>query len=79
MVEQMLGNAIISKARESGYEIRITNSWSAYEWLSEETEQAITSAMQNMQIEEKVNDLLRIALLMEHGGVIMKVSEVLPI
>lgn len=33
--------------------------------------------MQNSQLEAKVDELLRIALLMEHGGVLIKVSEAL--
>lgn len=35
--------------------------------------------MQHMLIEEKVNDLLRLALLMDNGGVIIRVSETLPV
>lgn len=30
--------------------------------------------MQNMQIEQKVNELLKIALLMEHGGILVSPS-----
>lgn len=33
--------------------------------------------MQNTKIEQSVNDLLRIALIMEHGGIMLKVSELL--
>lgn len=33
--------------------------------------------MQNRVIEERVDDLLRLALLMEHGGILIKVTEVL--
>lgn len=33
--------------------------------------------MQNRKFEESVNELLRLALLMEHGGVMLKVSECL--
>ena len=34
--------------------------------------------MQNSHLEAKVDELLRIALLMEHGGVLIRVSEALP-
>jgi hypothetical protein len=30
--------------------------------------------MQNMKVSESVNDLLRLALLIEHGGVMVKVG-----
>jgi hypothetical protein len=30
--------------------------------------------MQNTKLEQDVDDLLRLALLMEHGGIIMKLS-----
>lgn len=33
--------------------------------------------MQNMRISQKVNELLKIALLMEHGGILISVSEIL--
>lgn len=33
--------------------------------------------MQNRQLEEKVDDLLRLALLQEHGGLLLKVAETL--
>jgi hypothetical protein len=77
MIEQMFGNFIVQKAEESGYEVRKVNSWSAYQWLSEKTKNKITKSMQNIQIEEKVNEVLKLALLMEHGGLMFRVSETL--
>lgn len=75
MLEQLLGNFIILKAKESNYEIRFINSWSAYEWLSNKTIERITHTMQNTKYEQKVDDLLRMAILKEHGGIIMKLDE----
>jgi hypothetical protein len=75
MIEQMLGNFIVQKAEESGYEVRKVNSWSAYQWLSEATKEKVTKTMQNMQIEVSVNEVLKMALLMEHGGLMFRLSE----
>jgi hypothetical protein len=75
MIEQMLGNRIAEAAGKSGYEVRKVSSWSAYRWLSEKTNQTITKTMQNMHIEESVSELLRMALLMEHGGIMLRVSQ----
>ncbi len=47
MLEQLLGNFILLKAKESELEIRLVTSWSAYDWLSDETLAKITKTMQN--------------------------------
>lgn len=73
----MLGNYLVAMANDSKYEVRIANSWNAYQWISNDTTQKITKTMQNRVIEEKVDDLLRLALLMENGGVFIKLTEVL--
>jgi hypothetical protein len=75
MIEQMLGNFIIRQARKSDYDVRLVDSWSAYEWLSVETSHRITRTMQSQHIEEKVNEVLKMALLMEHGGLMFRVSD----
>ena len=77
MVEQFLGKRLIRVAKESGLEVRVANSWNAYDYLSKQTAQRITKAMQNMRIDQKVNELLKVALLMEHGGVLVSPSELL--
>jgi mannosyltransferase OCH1-like enzyme len=59
--------------------VRKVNAWNAYEWLSAEISADITYTMQNVKIEESVNDLLRLALLIEHGGVFVKVDKALAI
>jgi len=63
--------------KESGLEVRFADSWTAYDHLSPATAQKITKAMQNMRIDQKVNELLKVALLMEHGGVLVSPSELL--
>ena len=35
--------------------------------------------MQNMKIEVKVDELLRLALLLEHGGVLLRITEAFPV
>jgi hypothetical protein len=54
-----------------GYEVRVVNSWTAYDWLTPATIANITKAIQNTKIDETVTSLLKLALLMEHGGVFM--------
>ena len=56
---------------QSGYEVRLANSWNAYDWLSNQTTTAITKAMHNSKVDEGVHNLLKIALLMEHGGMLI--------
>ena len=71
----MLGNYLRRAAEDSGFEVRFVNSWSAYEWLSPETESKITKTKHRSVLEHKVDDLLRWGLLMEHGGVMIKLWE----
>ena len=77
MYEHMLGNYVQERGIASGYEVRLINSLTAYEWLSNDTTQKITHAMQNRKLEVFVDDLLRLGVLMEHGGLLLKVSETL--
>ena len=51
MMEQLLGNFIIEKAKESEFEIRFVNAWTAYQWLSNATISRITKTMQNRKFE----------------------------
>ena len=73
----MLGNYVQERGIASGYEVRLINSLTAYDWLSNNTVQQINYAMQNRKFEVLVEDLLRLGVLMEHGGVLLKVSETL--
>ena len=73
----MLGNYIQKRGEESGYEVRLVNTINAYDWLSNQTADEITYAMANRKLEVGPDELLRFGLLMEHGGVLAKVDEVL--
>jgi len=74
MVEQFLGKNLIRVAKKNDFEIRVVNSWNAYDWLSAKTVQKITKTMQNMRIDQKVNELLQMGLLMENGGLMVNAS-----
>ena len=45
------------------YEVCLINSWTAYDWLSEEITTNITKTMQQVQIDVGVDDLLILAVL----------------
>ncbi len=57
--------------------MRLVNSWTSYEWLSREMADNITSTMMNVKIDVGVDELLILALLIEHGGVVMKNFDVI--
>jgi len=77
MVEQFLGRNMVRAANKAGLEVRLANSWNAYNWLTPKTTQRITKTMQNMRIEQKVDELLKMGLLMDNGGLMASASELL--
>ena len=79
MLEQVMGHYLIHVAEKSGWEVRKVTSRTAYEYISPEINRIITSTMQHTLIEEKVDDLLRLALLLDNGGVMVRVTEALPV
>ena len=60
-----------------GYEVRVVDSWTAYDWLSPETIKTVTETIQNTKLDETVSNLLKLALLVEHGGVMFVTLEVM--
>lgn len=58
-------------ANKFGYSVRMVNSWNSYDYLSESTIARITKARQNCKVDEPVHNILKLALLMENGGVII--------
>ena len=74
MIEQVMGHYIIHIANQSGWEVKRVDSRTAYQYITEQTAKKISYTMQNMLIEEKVNDLIRLALLMDNGGIAIKVT-----
>lgn len=55
----------------NGYEARIVDSWTAYDWLSAPMISKITKTIQNTKMDVTVCDLLKLGLLMEHGGIMI--------
>jgi len=59
---------------EQHYEVRFVDSWNAYDYLPDylPDQQIVTrigKTMQNSQIDEPVHNLLKLALLYQHGGI----------
>ena len=70
-----MGNNMAYLAAKSKFQVRVVNSETAYDWLMQETQIKITKTMQNMKIDVSINQVLKTALLMEHGGVMIKPRE----
>ena len=64
-------NYLEDQARKNQFEVRKVNSWTAYNWLSKGTTEWITKTMELRKANATVHDLLRVALLLEHGGVMI--------
>lgn len=56
-------------ANKSGFNARIINNYNAYEWLSEDLTELIRSTLHKSKFDFRVGQLLRLALLIEHGGI----------
>jgi hypothetical protein len=67
----------MQKGKQSGYEVRVVDSITAYEWLSPEIVEAIRKAKHNSKIFIHVSELLRLALLIEHGGLSIRPGRIL--
>ena len=62
-------------AHTFGYEVRFVNSWNSYDWLSQEITDRITKVRNNCKVDEEVHNMLRIALLLENGGVMVEATD----
>ena len=71
MKEQVYFYHFNETAIKNGYEVRIANSWNAYDWLSQETTAKITKTMPISKVDEPIHSVLKMALLMENGGVLV--------
>ena len=58
-------------AARNGFEVRVVDSWNAYDWISPEMTKRISHAIQNTQLDETVSNLLKLALLIENGGIMV--------
>lgn len=57
--------------------MRIVNNLNAYDWLSNETTNFIRKIRHTSNIDISVYELLRLALLYEHGGVSIRVPNII--
>ena len=69
----MVGQNILHFGRMDGFEVRVVSDLNAYDWLSKETVQFIKRSHQRSVVDIPVYELLRLALLYEHGGVSVRV------
>lgn len=74
-----MGHYLIHVAEQSGWEVRNVTSQTAHEHMSSEVYGIITSTMQHVLIEEGVHDLYRLGLLLDNGGVMVRITEGLPV
>lgn len=71
MTEQIYLEYFNSTAHRFGYQVRTVNSWNSYDWLTENTIYSISKAMQNSKVDQTIHSVLKLALLMEHGGILV--------
>jgi len=69
--EQVYYHLFNHTAVHAGFEVRFANSWNSYDWLSNHTIANITKAMQNSKVDERIHNILKLALLMENGGMLI--------
>jgi hypothetical protein len=57
--------------------VRVVNNLNAYDWLSNEMIAFVKDTHQKSKVELNVFELLRLALLYEHGGVAIRLPNIL--
>jgi hypothetical protein len=72
MTESLAAKHLIHVGKKSGYDVRVVNSFTAYDWLSPEMTEAVRITKHKSKYILQVHELLRIALLIEHGGLAVK-------
>jgi hypothetical protein len=73
----LVAHNLIHFAKQAEYEVRIVNNLNAYDWLSEESIAFIKETHQKSKVNLNVYELLRLALLYEHGGVSLRLPNVM--
>jgi hypothetical protein len=68
MVEAVVARHLMHVARQSGFEVRAVDCLSAYDWLTPEMAEWVRRTKHKSKYILAVEELLRIALLVEHGG-----------
>jgi hypothetical protein len=59
-----------------GYEVRLVNSLTSYDFLTNKTVYMISKAMQNSKVDETIHSVLKLALIMENGGVLLNQPDI---
>lgn len=72
-MHSIVGQNLMHFGGMEGFEVRVVDDLSAYDWLSEETVRFIKRSHQRSVVDIPVYELLRLALLYEHGGVSVRV------
>ena len=68
---------MIEHSKGSKYEVKIANHRNAYNWLTPNTIETIRKAKHSGVTTNKVDDLLKLALLIEHGGILLDVDKII--
>ena len=74
-----VANNHIDVAKASGFEVRIVDNLNAYDWLSQKSIDFIKQAHLRSIVQMPVFELLRLALLYEHGGVALRLPHIIMI
>ena len=72
MVDAMALKNHIHFGKQDNFEVRVINNLNAYDWLSEEITAFIKETHQKSKVDLPVYELLRLALLYEHGGIFLR-------
>lgn len=63
---------LIHVGKKSGFDVRVVNAFTAYDWLTPEMTEWVRKTKHKSKYILSVTDILRIALLAEHGGLSVK-------
>ena len=75
MMPALIANNIIGHSEDSSFEVRVADVINAYDWLSPDIIEAVRDARTGAKITNSVNELLTLALLVEHGGIMFDLRQ----
>ena len=75
--ESLAAQNLMHFGKQGGFEVRVVNNLNAYDWLSEETTALVREIKHKSKVELPVFELLRLALLYEHGGIAIRLPSIL--
>lgn len=68
MTDGTAARHLIHVGHKSGFDVRVVDAFSAYDWLSPQMVERVRVAKHKSKYILAVEELLRVALLVEHGG-----------